>query len=102
MGRIERITEMEAHLDRATAALHAYADALETYLAAQADVNALDRYYGGTEWRSDFEADEAGELPANLKRGVLSEDGVYDVLTENRALFLRTLETLAKIEQNRI
>ena len=33
-------------------------------------------------WLSDFEADEAGELPEDLCRGVLSEDGIYNVLEE--------------------
>ena len=31
---------------------------------------------------SDFEADEAGLLPPDLKRGVLSEDGIYNLLEE--------------------
>ncbi len=39
-------------------------------------------YYQSSLWRSDFEADEAGELPADLPRGVLSEDAIYNVLTE--------------------
>ena len=34
----------------------------------------------------DFEADEEGKLPADLKRGVLSEDAVYDLITEHREL----------------
>ncbi len=38
-------------------------------------------YYESSEWKRDFEDDEAGRLPRNLKRGVLSEDGIYDVLT---------------------
>lgn len=29
-----------------------------------------------------FEADERGEIPADLERGVLSEDGLYDLLGE--------------------
>ena len=33
--------------------------------------------------------DEAGKLPADLKRGVLSEDAVYDLLTEHRDLMAR-------------
>ena len=41
----------------------------------------LARYYESSEWKRDFEDDEAGRLPQNLKRGVLSEDGIYDVLT---------------------
>jgi len=35
-------------------------------------------------------------LPADLKRGVLSEDGAYDVLTDNRELLARMLETVAQ------
>ncbi len=45
-------------------------------------VRELDVYYGSKEWREDLNADEAGLLPADLKRGVLSEDGIYDLLTE--------------------
>ena len=40
----------------------------------------LEEYYTSGEWRKDYEADEAGMFPAVLKRGVLSEDGVYDLL----------------------
>lgn len=42
----------------------------------------LDDYYGSPEWFDDLNADEQGLLPQDLKRGVLSEDGIYDVLTE--------------------
>ena len=72
--RTERIREMEARLDR-----------LRDWLAnpegeMEEDVRALEEYYRSPLWRADFEADEAGELPADLKRGVLSEDGLYDAL----------------------
>lgn len=33
-------------------------------------------------WLKDFEADERGELPQELKRGVLSEDGLYNLLCD--------------------
>ena len=39
-------------------------------------------YYESPLWRSDFEADARGELPQSLKRGILSEDGFYNFLTE--------------------
>ncbi len=38
------------------------------------------QYYEGGTWRSDFALDEKGVLPKDLKRGVLSEDGVYNFL----------------------
>jgi len=40
----------------------------------------LKEYMDSGQWKADFEADEAGEIPAGLKRGVLSEDGLYDLL----------------------
>ena len=42
----------------------------------------LTEYYFGPQWRQDFEADEAGLLPPGLKRGVLAEDTLYNLLTE--------------------
>lgn len=40
----------------------------------------LEEYYTTGEWRNDYESDEAGAFPDDLKRGVLSQDGVYDLL----------------------
>ncbi|MBR4201314.1 MAG: GNAT family N-acetyltransferase [Oscillospiraceae bacterium] len=40
----------------------------------------LSDYYGSAAWKRDFAADEAGLLPKELKRGVLSEDGIYNLL----------------------
>ena len=39
-------------------------------------------YYTSGEWRDDYEADERGELPPDMKRGVLSQDALYDLLEE--------------------
>ena len=43
-------------------------------------ISELEAYYESVKWRKDFENDEAGLLPKNLKRGVLSEDGINDLL----------------------
>ena len=32
------------------------------------------------EWREDYEADERGEIPRDLTRGVLSQDALFDLL----------------------
>ena len=42
----------------------------------------LDAYYTSGEWREDYEADERGELPPDLKRGVLSQDALYNLLED--------------------
>ena len=42
----------------------------------------LTAYYQGGQWLRDYELDEQGLLPQDLKRGVLSQDAVYDFLNE--------------------
>ena len=40
----------------------------------------LVRYYESGQWLRDYELDEQGLLPRDLKRGVLSQDGIYNLL----------------------
>ena len=68
MDIIERITHMEALFDRA----------LETRVIP----DELRDYYTGGQWLEDYEAEERGELPEDLKRGVLSQDGLWDLMAE--------------------
>ena len=77
--RIQRITEMEQRLNRIIAWNKGDFSTKETI---QEDVRRLGEYYKSNLWREDYEADEAGELPKDLPRGVLSEDGIYNALEE--------------------
>jgi len=86
MTQIERIELMERHLEVAKRALASMERALDEYEEAEQAVAALSDYYASQEWRRDFEADEAGRLPQGLKRGVLSEDGIWNVLEEWREI----------------
>ena len=45
-------------------------------------LRALAAYADSGRWRKDYEADEQGRLPKWLKRGVLSQDGLYDLLCD--------------------
>ena len=101
MTREERVAHFEGILDRALLAVEQVETARETYEAAkeaceaareaydaaqkvrevnQGAVKDLERYYTGPEWKEDYAADEAGLFPADFKRGVLSQDAVYDLL----------------------
>lgn len=42
----------------------------------------LTRYYASGRWLRDYELDEQGLLPQGLKRGVLSQDGLWDLLQD--------------------
>ena len=82
----ERIRQMELRMERAAKAVMELSAALENYKAVQEDIAALERYYGSEAWKQDFADDEAGLLPADLKRGVLSEDGIWNLLEDVREL----------------
>ena len=101
MEQIERIQHFEMLLDRVAPILGNLTEALDAFDGIQDDVKELAAYYEDDDWREDFEADEAGKLPTDLKRGVLSEDGIYDVLSEHYALTVRLLDTVSTILKNR-
>ena len=65
-------------------------DALEKkiteYEEFQAEIQKLEAYYMSQQWKDDFAMDEKGELPDKLKRGILSEDGIYNLLERNKEL----------------
>ena len=94
MKHIDRITHMEGLLDKCTEVMGRLEQALEDFNALASDIAELEAYYTSPQWRKDFEADEAGKLPKDLKRGVLSEDGIYDLLTDYQCLKdqIRTIE----------
>ena len=92
MDRITRIEAMEEKLRAAAEAVHALDRALDAYAFAAEDIRALEEYLTGAERREDLAADESGLLPASLRRGVLSEDGIYNLLEENDELRQRLRE----------
>ena len=47
-------------------------------------ISELEAYYTSDEWKRDFADDEKELLPKKLPRGVLSEDGIYNLLDSYR------------------
>lgn len=92
-ARIQRVQRMERALDEILAAEQALNAALDQFEKLPAQVKKLDAYYAG-HWMEDYEADEAGLLPPDLKRGVLSQDAVWDALGDYRRLVLRMLDAV--------
>ena len=77
---VQRISAMEAAFDRTAEAVRSLSEALDAYETIKVDIDRLTEYLDSGAWREDFEADEAGLVPRDLKRGVLSEDGLYNLL----------------------
>lgn len=86
MEQLERIGRMECLLEEAMQAVKGVSEALDRYEAAQSAIHALEAYYDSEEWMKDFSDDEQGRLPKELKRGVLSEDAIWNLLEENQGL----------------
>lgn len=84
--QIERIGQMERRLERVHDVLERLDAVLDEYESVQDDLQALDQYLGSPEWRADCRADEAGRLPSDMPRGVLSEDGIWNVLERHREI----------------
>ncbi len=87
--QLARIRKMERRLNRASAAVKRLEAALDKWDDAQEAIAALNEYYGSDLWKQDLADDEVGRLPADLKRGVLSEDGIWNLLTNCRELTSR-------------
>ena len=73
---------MEVYFDTLSSVARNNPQILKEDVNMQKMLYELTSYYESGQWLKDFEADERGELPKDLKRGVLSEDGVYNLLSE--------------------
>lgn len=93
--QVRRIQKMENSLNEAIAAVGQLDKALTQYEMMLPQLNQLINYYESPLWMEDYQADCEGKLPAQLRRGVLSEDAVYDFLSETRQL-CQQMELLAK------
>ena len=73
---------MERSFNRVQKAVAALEHDMERLACLEGDIAFLKEYQDSGLWLEDFEADERGELPPDLRRGVLSEDGLYNLFDE--------------------
>ncbi|MBQ6903841.1 MAG: DUF4298 domain-containing protein [Lachnospiraceae bacterium] len=78
MEQIERIQKYEKIMREAEELLHQ--SPVEHVDLLRQKIEELEAYYSGEDWKKDFADDEAGLLPQDLERGVLSEDGIFNLL----------------------
>lgn len=100
MENLKRIGEMEEVLNECRAALDDLEKSLDGLDAVKEKMGALFAYYGSAEWYED--RDLRPELPPDVAAGVLSEDLIYDEITDARDASFRMLELATDILKNRI
>lgn len=90
---------MEQYLNNGINTIEILNKALDQYVEVSSQIDLLFEYYGSDLWFKDVEDDKQKKLPQDLNRGVLSEDGVWDFMYENRELLkrMRHLEIIDKI-----
>ena len=80
MNQLERIRYMEQLFDFVIETRKEQTSSQDKKARIREATRILAQYYESKEWKQDFADDEAGLLPKDLKRGVLSEDGIWNVL----------------------
>ncbi|MDO4902295.1 MAG: DUF4298 domain-containing protein [bacterium] len=76
----QKIIEMENRLNKIVDILSRLEADLDEFEKIKSEFDILEKYYKSKDWQNDFEADERGEFPHDLPRGVLSEDEIWNAL----------------------
>lgn len=79
---IARVRQMESYLDLVLEAMENSPESATEDEEIKNALRDLVDYYENGQWLQDYEIDEQGLLPEDLKRGVLAEDTLYNVLDE--------------------
>ena len=81
---ITRVKLMEQYMDEVSEVLKNCPESLKENKEIRLKITELENYQKSGQWLLDYECDERGELPADLKRGILSEDMLYNLLCDVR------------------
>lgn len=83
--QIKRINEMEESLNISKKIIKQFEENLEEYKKVQKHIKKISKYYGSKNWYKDFD-DYNNKKIKNIKAGVLSEDGIYNVIMDNKEI----------------
>lgn len=85
----QHIYVMENILDKAIQMMDELEKKITEFEDFQLEIKKLEEYYTSQQWKEDYAMDEAGIFPEKLKRGVLSQDGIWNMLERNKELTRR-------------
>lgn len=92
MSAKERITKFETILNTFDGKIEAIEELLGFFETHHSEFLALMEYYYSKDRQEDLAKEDAGALPQDLPRGVLSEDAIYNLFTDYRRVSLQMLE----------
>lgn len=80
---IERIKYFESIYDEVSQNIESLKKNLDQYEESLSKLKELKDYYNSSKYMEDYTLDEKGMIPKDLKRGILSEDSIDDLLIES-------------------
>lgn len=86
ISAVARIKEMDTLFEKLSEAFRDNPDYIPKSGELRSAAKKLHEYLTCGDWLNDYELDEQGLLPPGLKRGVLSEDGLYNLLCDLQEL----------------
>ncbi len=98
--QMARIRAMETKANLLAAGAEAFQAALDKFAEVEPSYRELSQYYGGSEWWEDKNFSDSKDFPADLSCGVLSEDGLYNILGDLHSLAIQMLELSCDILKN--
>lgn len=98
--QIRRIQHMEELLDTCSSNIESLFHALEQYKEYYPQYKELIDYYSNGLWQQDYEDDNNGKIPQDMKRGVLSQDSIYDLIGETKYLQQELINILSLLKKN--
>ena len=101
MSQLERIQEMEEHLNQYAQTLAAAQSALAKLEASQMNYIQLRDYYTSQVFFDDLEFSNRPDFPENVACGVLSEDAVYDLMGEHFETAINLLDLSSSMLKER-
>ncbi|VYS98761.1 DUF4298 domain-containing protein [Campylobacter ureolyticus] len=95
--KFAHITVFEKNLEFQIDTLDKLNKLLKTLKKSLKEYQKLMDYYYGKQRNDDLEADRKGEIPVDLKRAVLSEDEIYNMMIDYREKAIEMIEIATKM-----
>lgn len=96
MRKSDHIEKHETTLDQHTEKLKEFNHLIEWFNQNRDSYDELIEYYDSDLWMEDYEADNNGEFSSDLKRGVLSEDAIFNLIGDYYHSYVNALELITK------
>lgn len=100
MKKYQHITKYESILREQEELMKQWRCFLDQFSAKRKEYQELVKYYYSEQRLQDLTDDEENKIPHDLKRGVLSEDEIYNLMSDYHVLSIHLLEISLQLLKN--